>query len=72
MSSTVFLAMIVYNRETYLPQALDSILSQTYLHWQLTIWDDGSTDRSPEIACQYAEIDAICLAIGNCLGKPRL
>jgi glycosyltransferase involved in cell wall biosynthesis len=57
MSSTVFLAMIVYNRETYLPQALDSILSQTYLHWQLTIWDDGSTDRSPEIARQYAEID---------------
>jgi glycosyltransferase involved in cell wall biosynthesis len=23
----------------------------------LTIWDDGSTDRSPEIARQYAEID---------------
>jgi glycosyltransferase involved in cell wall biosynthesis len=54
----VFLVMTVYNRQTYLPQALDSILGQTYSHWQLTIWDDGSTDASVAIARQYAQQDS--------------
>ncbi len=58
MTSKVFLVMTVYNRQTYLPQALDSILGQTYPHWQLTIWDDGSTDASPQIAHKYAQQDS--------------
>jgi glycosyltransferase involved in cell wall biosynthesis len=57
MTSKVFLVMTVYNRQNYLPQALDSILGQTYPYWQLTIWDDGSTDSSIEIARKYAEQD---------------
>ena len=58
MSSKVFLVMTVYNRETYLAQAIESVLSQSYSHWQLIIWDDGSTDASPQIAHQYAEKDS--------------
>jgi glycosyltransferase involved in cell wall biosynthesis len=58
MTSKVFLVMTVYNRQTYLPQALDSIIGQTYPHWQLTIWDDGSTDASPQIARKYAQQDS--------------
>lgn len=50
MPEIISLAMAVYNREDYLQQAIDSILAQTYPHWQLEIWDDGSTDRSLEIA----------------------
>jgi glycosyltransferase involved in cell wall biosynthesis len=57
MSSLVSLVMTVYNRERYLSQALDSILTQTYPHWQLTLWDDGSTDSSPEIARRYASLE---------------
>jgi glycosyltransferase involved in cell wall biosynthesis len=57
MPNIVSLVMTVYNRENYLPQALDSILLQTYPHWHLTIWDDGSTDTSPEIAQHYAQLD---------------
>jgi glycosyltransferase involved in cell wall biosynthesis len=53
----ISLAMTVYNRETYLALALDSICNQTYPHWQLTIWDDGSSDASPAIARAYAEKD---------------
>jgi glycosyltransferase involved in cell wall biosynthesis len=49
--------MTVYNRENYLAQALDSILYQTYPHWHLTLWDDGSIDSSPEIAEHYAQLD---------------
>jgi glycosyltransferase involved in cell wall biosynthesis len=57
MSSKVFLVMTVYNRQSYLEQSLDSILRQTYPNWFLTIWDDGSTDLSPEIAQKYAQLD---------------
>jgi glycosyltransferase involved in cell wall biosynthesis len=57
MTSKVFLVMTVYNRQDYLPQALDSILNQTYPYWNLTIWDDGSTDSSPSIAHSYAQLD---------------
>jgi glycosyltransferase involved in cell wall biosynthesis len=57
MTSKVFLVMTVYNRQNYLHQALDSILGQTYPYWQLTIWDDGSTDSSIEIARKYAQQD---------------
>lgn len=57
MPNIVSLVMTVYNREGYLSQALDSILTQTYPHWHLTIWDDGSTDTSPAIAFAYAELD---------------
>jgi glycosyltransferase involved in cell wall biosynthesis len=58
MPANISLVMTVYNREIYLPQALDSILAQTYPHWQLTLWDDGSTDASPEIARAYASRDS--------------
>ena len=57
MPNLVSLAMTVYNRENYLRITLDSILTQTYPHWHLTIWDDGSTDSSPDIAREYARID---------------
>jgi glycosyltransferase involved in cell wall biosynthesis len=57
MPSLVSLVMTVYNRENYLKFALDSILLQTYPHWHLTIWDDGSTDTSPDLASEYAKLD---------------
>lgn len=57
MPSLVSLAMTVYNRAVSLGSALDSILTQTYPHWQLTIWDDGSTDSSASIARAYAGLD---------------
>jgi glycosyltransferase involved in cell wall biosynthesis len=57
MPTPVALVMTVYNREQYLAQALDSIIAQTYPHWELLIWDDGSTDSSPNVARQYADKD---------------
>lgn len=49
--------MTVYNREDYLAIAIDSIISQSYPHWELIIWDDGSTDSSSNVAKQYASQD---------------
>ena len=47
----------VYQVEQYLPQCLDSILAQTYPHWELILLDDGSKDRSGEICDEYAKKD---------------
>ncbi len=45
----------IYNVEKYLSQCIESIIGQTYLNWELILVDDGSTDLSNEICCQYAE-----------------
>lgn len=47
----------VYQVEQYLPQCLDSILAQTYPHWELILVDDGSKDQSGEICDEYAKKD---------------
>ncbi len=50
----VSLVITVYNREQYLGAAIESVLAQTYSDFELIVWDDGSTDRSLEIAQEYA------------------
>ncbi|MDF2663522.1 MAG: glycosyl transferase family 2 [Paenibacillus sp.] len=45
----ISVVMAVYNGELYLEQAVESVLSQTYDHFELIVVDDGSTDRTPEI-----------------------
>lgn len=47
--------MPVYNREKYVRQAIDSVLSQTFRDYELFAIDDGSTDRSPEILESYGD-----------------
>lgn len=49
--------MTVYNRERYVGAANASVLAQTYPNFELIVWDDGSQDRSVDIACQYANGD---------------
>jgi glycosyltransferase involved in cell wall biosynthesis len=39
-----------YNAEAYLADAIRSVFAQTYQEWELILVDDGSTDRSLEIA----------------------
>lgn len=47
----------VYNREKYLKECLDSVISQTYRNLEIICVDDGSTDKSPEILADYALAD---------------
>ena len=42
-----------YNYGTYLEQAIQSVLNQTYTDYELIIIDDGSTDDSKDIIDQY-------------------
>src|SRR5437773_8105341 len=48
----------VYNAAAYLPECIESILAQTYPHWDYTIIDNCSTDDSPAIARSYAAKDS--------------
>ena len=45
--------MNCYNSQTYLQEAIDSIITQTYSDWELLFWDNQSTDNSAEIVQSY-------------------
>ena len=46
---TIFLDAVAYFDE-----AVDSVLGQTYPHWELILVDDGSTDGTASLAQDYA------------------
>jgi glycosyltransferase involved in cell wall biosynthesis len=45
----------IYNAERYIQPAVESVLHQTYPHWELIIVDDGSTDNSKQKLEPYQE-----------------
>lgn len=49
----------VYNGERFLAQALESALDQTHRPTEVIVVDDGSTDRSGEIARSFEEVRCI-------------
>ena len=49
--------MLTYNRENLISRAIESILGQTYRDFEFVIVDNGSTDRSGQIADEYAARD---------------
>ena len=68
----VSVIMPAYNAEKYIGEAIASVCAQTYENWNLLILDDGSADRTVEIAESYAQQDASA-EHGCCTHKkPRL
>ena len=47
----------VYNTESYLARCVDSILSQSFIDFELLLIDDGSTDGSGVICDAFADQD---------------
>lgn len=54
-----------YNAEPYLRECIESVLAQTYTHWNYTIVNNCSTDRTLEIAREYAAKDPRIRVISN-------
>lgn len=51
----VSIILPTHNRAGYLLESIGSVLAQTYPHWELIVWDDGSTDETAEIVRSYAD-----------------
>lgn len=49
----VSIIMGIYNCESTLSEAIDSILSQTFTDWELILCDDGSSDNTFAVAKEY-------------------
>lgn len=45
---------IFFNAEKFIEESIESVLNQTYTNWELLLVDDGSTDKSTEIAKRYS------------------
>lgn len=61
----VSVLMPCYNNEKFLPEAIESILNQTYKNFEFIILDDFSTDNSWEIIKKYAKKDKRIKAYRN-------
>lgn len=64
-SGLVSIMMPAYNAEGYIGQAIESVLAQSYTQWELVIVDDGSTDRTAEVASRYTDPRIKLLRQGN-------
>ncbi len=71
-SPLVTIICLCYNHEKYIPEAVESIINQTYTNLEIIIIDNGSPDNSKEIikniASKNPDIKMIMLNenIGNC------
>jgi len=57
-SPLVSIIIPTYNRAHLIGETLDSVLAQTYTHWECIVVDDGSTDNTADLLKTYCEKDA--------------
>ncbi len=55
MNPLVSIVALSFNHGRFLAEALDSVLAQTYPHWELIIVDDASTDDSAAVIGSWVE-----------------
>ncbi len=58
MSSIVSVIVPCYKQAHFLNESLQSVLDQTYPHWECIIVNDGSPDNTDEIARRWIEKDS--------------
>lgn len=47
--------MPAFNEESYIAEAIRSVLAQTYSNWELIVVDDGSTDDTAAIVSRFSD-----------------
>lgn len=65
MAPEISVLLPAFNSESYLAEATHSILNQTFEDLELLIIDDGSTDRTREIAASISQQDSRVIVIGH-------
>jgi len=57
LSDEILVSIVIpsYNLGHYLRYALESVLAQTYGHWQAIVVDDGSTDNTAEVIKEFSD-----------------
>ena len=55
MDPLVSVIMSNYNYGRFAAEAIESVLKQTYVNFELIIVDDGSTDNSKEMISSYRD-----------------
>ena len=48
-----------YNQAKYLPEAIESALTQTYKNIEIIVVDDGSTDNTFHVAARYNDVKVV-------------
>ena len=56
-NNLVSIIIPTYNRAHLIGETLDSVLAQTYTHWECIVVDDGSTDTTDRVVEQYVKKD---------------
>lgn len=51
----ISIIMGIYNCEKYLAESIESIINQTFNDWELIMCDDGSKDKTYNIAQEYSQ-----------------
>jgi len=71
MTPHVSVVMAAKNYARFLPQAVESVLAQTFADWELLIVDDGSTDATPRAVRPYLIDPRVRYFRSDKLGQPR-
>ena len=65
----VSIVLPTYNGASFLRDAIESCLGQTFADWELIVVDDASTDETPAIIGEYARLDRRIRPVRNAVNR---
>jgi glycosyltransferase involved in cell wall biosynthesis len=71
VTPTVSIVMAAKNYVHFLPEAVESVLAQTFTDWELLIIDDGSSDHTPDAVRPFLADARVRDFRSDTLGQPR-